>query len=59
MKEIAVIVAPDGTPARAVIEHVCPTCGQGPEQRRPSGGFGVPWTVCTCGQEWKDVVWRG
>jgi uncharacterized protein (DUF983 family) len=54
-----VIVDPNGRPARAAIDDRCPQCGEGADKRRPSGGFGTPWTVCACGFEWKDRVWRG
>lgn len=52
------IVDPHGKPARPAIDTSCPQCGQGPEVRGPSGGFGTPWPVCPCGYEWKDQVWR-
>lgn len=48
-----------GQPARRAVPDVCPQCGADPDERRPSGGFGVPWPVCACGYEWKDRVWRG
>lgn len=54
-----VIVNPQGQPARAAVTTACPTCGGDAEKRGPSGGFGTPWTVCACGYEWKDRVWRG
>lgn len=58
-QETPVIVDPQGRPARASVLDECPRCQAGPEKRGPSGGFGTPWTVCSCGHEWKDRVWRG
>lgn len=54
-----VFVDPSGRPLRKAEVDACPQCGAGPEVRRASGGFGTPWTVCSCGYEWKDLVWRG
>lgn len=57
-QEKSVIVDPSGRPARPTAD-ICPQCGTGADQRKPSGGFGTPWTVCVCGYEWKDRVFRG
>ncbi len=56
----AALLDPHGNQARSSAADTCPQCGKGPEVRRPSGGFGQPWTVCGgCGYEWKDRVFRG
>lgn len=60
MTEASTIVNPQGRPARAAAPETCPRCGAGDDTRKPSGGFGTPWTVCgDCGYEWKDRVFRG
>lgn len=53
------LVDPQGKPARRVAPDVCPRCGAGDDKRKASGGFGTPWTLCECGYEWKDRVFRG
>lgn len=57
--ETPVILDASGKPARKVAPDVCPQCGAGADQRRASGGFGTPWTVCVCGYEWKDRAFHG
>lgn len=59
MNETPVIVDPSGRPARQAVDETCPQCGKGEDQRRASGGFGTPWTVCSCGYEWKERPWKG
>jgi hypothetical protein len=56
--ETLTILDATGKPARPAADARCPRCGAGPEQRVPSGGFGVPHPVCTGGcspaYEWLD-----
>lgn len=59
MTDASTIVNPQGKPARAALGDDCPGCGGNADKRRPSGGFGAPWTVCECGHEWKDRPWKG
>lgn len=60
MDSPSAIVDPTGRPARkAAPPDVCPQCGKGEDTRRASSGYGIPWTVCECGFEWKDRVFRG
>ncbi len=54
-----VLVDPSGRPSRLAVDDSCPQCGKGEEARQASGGFGTPWTVCSCGFEWKDRVFTG
>jgi uncharacterized protein (DUF983 family) len=58
--DATVIVAPDGRPARRVKSDHCPGCGEGPDKRVGSGGFGRVHPVCGgCGFEFVDEVWHG
>lgn len=55
----SVIVDAAGKPARQASD-VCPRCGEGPDKRVASSGFGPPaHPVCCCGYEWFDEVFRG
>ncbi len=54
-----VIVNPQGRPARAEKAADCPRCGEGPEKRTASSGFGERHPVCRCGHEFVYEVWRG
>lgn len=51
-KQTAVIVDPQGKPARQA-EKVCPSCGKGPEFRKPANTFGGEKFHCVnCGGDW-------
>lgn len=52
-KQVAVIVDPQGKPARET-PKCCPTCGKGPEFRRPQSTFGgdEKFHCVKCGGDW-------
>ena len=52
------IVDPQGKPVKSENFDRCPKCGSGPNTRGPSSGFGAPWTVCSCGYEFKEIPWQ-
>ena len=40
----------------AVAEKICPTCGKGPELRKPANAFGEKYDLCiNCGHEFREV----
>lgn len=51
---MSLLVDPQGKPVSSKELDICPKCGGGPGKRGPSSGFGEPWTVCSCGYEFKD-----
>lgn len=55
--EESLLLGPDGKPVSSqdVFLAPCPKCGEGPNKRVPSGGFGEPHYVCICGHEFKDL----
>jgi len=56
MSETPVIVNPHGKPARlALAEKACPSCGKGPEFRKPASAFGEKYDHCVnCGHEFRE-----
>jgi hypothetical protein len=56
MKQEVGIVGPDGNPVQSDRFASCPKCGQGPDKRFPSAGFGSPHLVCPCGYEFPNLL---
>lgn len=58
--ELPILVDAAGRPTRARDLDLCPRCKRTAAEapRLPSGGFGTPWTVCSCGYEWLDRLFR-
>lgn len=51
------LIDPVGQPLRPS-RNPCPRCGAPPSKRVASGGFGVPYPICSvCGYEFTGVVW--
>lgn len=54
MSEAPVIVNAHGKPARST-DQTCPSCGKGPEFRRPASTFGEKFDICiNCGHETRE-----
>jgi len=49
------IVGVDGKPVQSERFAPCPKCGQGPNVRVPSAGFGEPYLICPCGHEFQNL----